>query len=153
VDVVVRRAVERLTPALATKGVHVELQAAAPADVRLDGDALTQIIENLISNVEKYAATGGVVTIATRQDGEYTTLTVADRGPGIPAEARERIFEPFERLGDRVTEAAQGTGIGLAVARELARLHGGDASVLEAPEGATFEVRLHTPPAPAGAES
>jgi signal transduction histidine kinase len=89
-----------------------------------------------------------VVAIETRQDGERTTLTVADRGPGIPRAARERVFEPFERLGDRVTEGAQGTGIGLAIVRELARLHGGDAVVRDVAGGAVFEVTLVTPRAP-----
>jgi len=133
--------------------VRIDLRANAAAPVLVDSDALTQIIENLLSNVEKYAATGGVVTITTRQAGGCTTLAVADRGPGIPAKARERVFEPFERLGDQVTEAAQGTGIGLAVVRELARLHGGQALVRDAAVGATFEVTLHTPPTPPGSES
>ena len=153
VDAVVSRAVERLGPVLAAKGVRIDLRANAAAPVLVDSDALTQIIENLLSNVEKYAATGGVVTITTRQAGGCTTLAVADRGPGIPAKARERVFEPFERLGDQVTEAAQGTGIGLAVVRELARLHGGQALVRDAAVGATFEVTLHTPPTPPGSES
>ena len=153
VDAVVARAVERLGPVLAVKNIRVDLQARAPAEVMVDADALTQILENLLSNVEKYAAAGGVVVIATRQEGDRTLLTVADRGPGIPREARERVFEPFERLGDQVTEAAQGTGIGLAIVRELARLHGGDVVVRDTEVGAIFEVTLLTPPAPSGGET
>jgi signal transduction histidine kinase len=153
VDAVVSRAVERLGPVLAAKGVRIDLQASAAAPVLVDGDALTQIVENLLSNVEKYAATGGLVTITTHQDNGRTTLTVADLGPGIPLDARERVFQPFERLGDRVTEAAQGTGIGLAVVRELARLHGGDALVQDTAPGASFEVTLLTLPAPSVGES
>jgi signal transduction histidine kinase len=148
VDAVIARAVERLGPALAAKGIRVELDAHAAAEVLVDSDAVTQIVDNLLSNVEKYAAAGGLVAIATRQEGDRTLLTVADRGPGIPREARERIFEPFERLGDQVTEAAQGTGIGLAIVRELARLHGGDVVVCDTAAGATFEITLATPPAP-----
>jgi signal transduction histidine kinase len=153
VDAVLGRAVERLGPALAARGVRIDVQANAAAQVLVDSDALTQILENLLSNVEKYASAGGVVTLTTLQDAGRTTLTVADRGPGIPTEARQRIFEPFERLGDQVTEAAQGTGIGLAVVRELARLHGGDAVVRDTATGASFEVALLTPPAPSGGES
>lgn len=153
VDAVVARAVERLGPVLAVKNIRVDLQARAPAEVMVDADALTQVLENLLSNVEKYAAAGGVVEIATRQEGDRTLLTVSDRGPGIPREARERVFEPFERLGDQVTEAAQGTGIGLAIVRELARLHGGDVVVRDTEVGAIFEVTLLTPAAPSGGET
>jgi signal transduction histidine kinase len=148
VDTVVARALERLTPSLAARGIRIETQLGAPAEVQLDGDALTQILENLLSNVEKYAAAGGMVRVETRQDGERTTLTVSDYGPGIALGARERVFEPFERLGDGVTETAQGTGIGLTIVRELARLHGGEAVVLDTREGAAFEITLLTPGAP-----
>jgi signal transduction histidine kinase len=57
---------------------------------------------------------------------------------------RERIFQPFVRLSDRVTDGVAGSGIGLTIARELARLHGGDLTVLPSEEGAVFEVRLET---------
>jgi signal transduction histidine kinase len=141
-DEVVRRAVDGFRPALAERGVAIDLSLGAPEDVLLDADALTQIVDNLLSNVEKYAAQGGQVRVATRLEGARLVLTVADQGPGIPAEDRERVFAPFERLQDALTEGAAGTGIGLAIVRELARLHGGDARVLPSERGAVFEVTL-----------
>ncbi len=141
-DEVVLRAVDGFRPALAERGVAVELGLGAPQAVWLDADALTQIVDNLLSNVEKYGARGGRVQVGTRLEGALLTLTVADQGPGIPAGDRERVFAPFERLADGVTEGAAGTGIGLAIVRELARLHGGDARVAPSERGAAFEVTL-----------
>ncbi len=150
VDTVVGRVLDRWRPALAQKGVRIESTAGAPGEVLMDADAVTQMLENLLGNAEKYAAAGGLVRVSTAQRAGQTTLVVADRGPGIPEGARERIFEPFERLHDRVSEGAAGTGIGLSVVRELARLHGGDAVVREGAPGAAFEITLATPLPPGG---
>ncbi len=152
-DEVVERVLRVFRPRLAERGVRVEFEPAAPAQVLVDADALEQILGNLLSNLEKYAAAGGLARVETGQEGDVTSLRVADRGPGVPAKDRERIFEPFVRLSDSPGEGASGAGIGLAVVRELARLHGGEARLLEGSPGAVFEVRLHTPPAGAGEET
>jgi two-component system OmpR family sensor kinase len=72
------------------------------------------------------------------------TVRVTDNGPGIPAREQERVFEPFHRLNHTHDEGVSGTGIGLSIARTLARLHGGDIRVSSAASGATFTVTLHT---------
>jgi signal transduction histidine kinase len=144
-EAVLRGVVEGFTPALSARGIVPTLSLDAEAPRVLDPDVLGQIVGNLLGNVEKYAARGGRVEVAAHGDGEHLVVTVSDAGPGIPAAARERIFLPFERLDDRLTEGASGTGIGLTIARELARLHGGDVRVLDAPLGAKFEVRLRAP--------
>lgn len=131
---------------LEAKGVEVAFSAGAPATVRFDPDALEQILGNLVSNVEKYAATGGHMGVATRQNGGTTTLEVADRGPGIPKGQEESIFRPFHRLSNRLTDGVTGTGIGLSIARDLARLHGGGIALVPSEAGARFQVVLHTPP-------
>jgi len=100
-----------------------------------------QILVNLFSNVEKYAASGGVLQVASSQTGETTTITVSDGGPGIPARQHEAIFQPFYRSSDRLVDVA-GTGIGLSIARELAQLHGGDVRLVDSETGACFEVTL-----------
>jgi signal transduction histidine kinase len=115
--------------------------------VHLDPDVLGQILANLLGNVEKYAAAGGRVDLASTQAGDRTTLRVSDRGPGVPSGDRERIFEPFIRLGDGPSEGASGTGIGLTISRELARLHGGDLSLEPSAAGAVFRLELATGPA------
>ena len=72
---------------------------------------------------------------------------MADQGPGIPPELAEKIFEPFYRVSNALTDGVAGTGIGLTIARELARLHGGDLELTPSPRGARFVLRLRTPPA------
>ena len=141
----VTRVSQRWQSLLEVKGIRIELRTAAAQEVGLDADALTQILDNLLGNAEKYAAAGGVVTVETQRKGDWTTVTVTDRGPGIPKDARARIFEPFQRVSDATNEGVSGTGIGLAVVRELSRLHGGDVSVRDAAPGATFVVTLRTP--------
>jgi signal transduction histidine kinase len=129
-------------PSLESKGVEIVLDLAAANPVPFDPDALEQIIGNLLNNVEKYAAEGGVATISSRQNDRTTIVRVADDGPGIPEARRESVFEPFVRLSDRLTEGVSGTGIGLAIARELARLHDGELRLIDTDRGACFELEL-----------
>jgi signal transduction histidine kinase len=69
-------------------------------------------------------------------------VIVQDQGPGIPRRYRDRVFQPFFRVGDKVTEGVSGTGIGLSIARDLARLHGGDLCLVDSIRGARFELVL-----------
>jgi signal transduction histidine kinase len=69
-------------------------------------------------------------------------VRIADRGPGIPPSEASRIFEPFERLNNRVNEGASGAGLGLTIARELAQSMGGRLGLLDQAPGAAFELRL-----------
>src|SRR5690606_38541242 len=110
--------------------------------VYADADAVGQIVANLVSNVEKYAASGGSLVIATRQDADRAVVRVTDRGPGIAAAHEGKVFTPFYRVSDRVTDGVTGTGIGLAIARDLARAGGGDLVLVPAGTGACFELIL-----------
>ncbi len=152
VDEIIASVLEQFRPSMESKGIGVDFSPNAPGLVSVDADAVGQILANLFSNAEKYAASGKAMSVASRQEDTLTTITVSDRGPGIPERERERIFEPFRRLGNRITDGAAGTGIGMAIARDLARLHGGDLVLAPAVEGATFILTLHTPPAPGGKE-
>ena len=141
-DDAIREAIVRLTPRLQLAGVRVETDLAAATPAYIDPAALTQIIENLLSNVEKYAADGKSVMIGSHQADGQVIVEVRDRGSGIPAAMREKIFEPFVRLDDRL-ESAAGTGIGLSIVRTLARLHGGDCRVVAGEgTGATLRVEI-----------
>lgn len=141
-DHLVREVVAQHAPALGERGVRVETDLAAPDPLLVDGDALTQILGNLLGNVEKYAAAGGLARVTTRLRGAWVEVRVADLGPGIPARQARRVFEPFYRVRGDLTEGVSGTGIGLAVARDLARLHGGDLVLEPAPRGAVFLLTL-----------
>jgi signal transduction histidine kinase len=142
INTAVRDTVAKFEPALASRAidVHVDL-ADGPATARAGAGAVEQIVTNLMSNVEKYAA-GTEVTVTTRTVNGHIVVGVADHGPGVPAHERAKIFEPFHRASDALTDRTSGTGIGLAIARELARAAGGDLVLADADRGARFELTL-----------
>ena len=69
-------------------------------------------------------------------------MTVSDNGPGIPSKQREKIFESFHRVSNDLSDGVSGTGIGLTISRDLARLHGGDLILLDTEVGASFQLSL-----------
>ena len=109
---------------------------------RVDAPKVERIVENLITNAEKYGDPEGSVRVGGQLEDGVLELRVEDEGPGVPEELRESIFEPFNR-GNAALGHAPGTGIGLSLVRQFARLHGGRAWVEDAPRGgATFVVQL-----------
>ena len=146
-DEVVAGVLAQFQPSLERRKVQVEWQRGAGERTRLDSDALAQIAGNLISNVEKYASAGGWLGLETTILNGRLYLRVSDRGPGIPPQQRERIFEAFERVHRGVSEGASGTGLGLAIARDLARRMEGHLILVPAQDGARFELDLPAPAA------
>jgi signal transduction histidine kinase len=145
VDEVVADVLAQFAPGLEAQGVKARLQRGAPGRALVDADALSQMLGNLLGNVEKYAP-GGDVTVATQAEGSRITVTVQDSGPGIPRTEWQRVFRPFVRLADTALEGVPGTGIGLGLARDLARLHGGDLQVIPSARGACFQLTLTAEP-------
>ena len=145
-DEVVEAVLAQFQPSLERRKVTVEWQRGASSGTRLDPDALAQITGNLISNVEKYASTGGWLGLETRMENGRCHLRVRDRGPGIPPRQKERIFEAFERVHRGVSEGSSGTGLGLSIARDLARRMGGDLLLESSENGAAFQLDLPAPP-------
>ena len=145
VDETIAATLESFRPVLEEAGVKIAFNPNAGRQVMLDADALEQILGNLVSNVEKYALAGQTLEVTSRQDGDRTAILVADRGPGIPAGQAADIFKPFVRLSNKLTEGVSGTGIGLTIARDLARLHGGDVTLEPSAAGACFKVVVSTP--------
>jgi two-component system phosphate regulon sensor histidine kinase PhoR len=138
---VVDDAVARFRGARADRAVDVEVEEGLEADA--DAGLLGLVLDNLLSNAAKYAPEGGPYRVVARRDDGHVEIAVADRGPGLDAAARARVFLPFERADDRLSRATEGTGVGLALVRGIARAHGGDASVRSEPgQGATFVVRF-----------
>lgn len=138
VDETVAEIAEQFRESLDRQGITLHFEPGAPAPCRFDPDAVQQVLANLLSNAEKYATGATVVNIATRQENGHIMVTVRDDGPGIPRRERERIFAPFYRVSNRSTDGVAGTGIGLAIARDLARRHGGDLVLDASASGATF---------------
>jgi signal transduction histidine kinase len=144
VDEVINSVLESFRPSLESKGVKVSFEAGAPDRVLFDADVLRQIVSNLLGNVEKYAPETGEAQVRSKREGNRTVISVSDRGPGVPPAECENVFEPFVRLSSQVSDGVAGTGIGLSIARELARLHGGDLTLESSENGATFRVTLIT---------
>jgi signal transduction histidine kinase len=120
---------------------------AQPVEVLGDPDALAQLVNNLISNASKYAAGGGEITLRLRQHAARATLEVLDRGPGVPESCRERVFEEFFRTEDARAGGEPGVGLGLTLARRIARAHQGELTCHPRPGGgACFRLELPTPP-------
>jgi signal transduction histidine kinase len=102
-----------------------------------DGDRVLQIIVNLLSNAFRWTPAGGRVELTLSAQNGSVSVAVADTGPGISAEERERIFRPFVSQ-----DGAGGTGLGLAIAAELVAVHGGRLELLDREKGATFLIEL-----------
>lgn len=136
---VVRRSVETFRARHPDR--EVALEATDPAVTDLDAAAVEVVVDNLLENARRYAPDAGPIAVSVRAGAGRAEVRVADRGPGVPAALRKKIFEPFERGDDRLSRATEGTGIGLALVRAIARGHGGDATVVAGePSGATFVV-------------
>jgi signal transduction histidine kinase len=144
IDQVVEKVLAQLSPSLESRSIRIEVEHGAPARVTADPDLVIQVLANLITNVEKYAAAGGLLRIRTLQEPGSTRIVVIDRGPGIRADQREKVFEPFHRGDERLDEDSSGTGIGLSIVRDLTRMHGGDAWIEPSPEGTEFHVTFAT---------
>lgn len=131
-----------LTPLAQSRGVSLEQQCQ---EIALEGsDALIyRLLFNLIENGIKYNRPGGSVSVCVRQEGDSATLRVTDTGCGIPEACRESVFEPFFRVDKSRSRQMGGVGLGLALVREIAQLHGGTVSILPGSgQGTTFAVTL-----------
>ncbi len=124
--------------------VTVKADGLEPLTITGDESQLRAIVDNLVSNAIKYSPAGGTVELHLRRHGDRAYIEVQDRGPGIPIELRERVFEAFFRGPD--AGATAGTGIGLSLALAAARAHGGTIRILDEADGA--HVRVVLPLAP-----
>lgn len=133
---------ENFAPLFARKSIRCGFDFRLNREVPVDRDALSQILSNLLSNVEKYAGESAQALVTISENAGELIVEVEDDGPGIPTEARSRIFLPFERAGSRVNEGATGTGLGLSISSDLARQMGGRLELLTVSQGAKFRLVL-----------
>jgi two-component system phosphate regulon sensor histidine kinase PhoR len=139
-----RSQAEAVVDDLATRAAErqVTLLNEVPPDlgVRADGDRLQQVLFNLVDNAIKYGRAGGQVRIGARRlQADLIEGWVADDGPGIPAEAGERVFERFYRLDRARSRDAGGTGLGLSIVKHIIQAHGGEVRLQsELGQGTTF---------------
>ncbi len=132
--------------ALIARSRGVTLQNHLPPDVcaRADPERLRQVLANLIDNAIKYGRIDGQVDVGGRTiERGWVELTVRDDGPGIPPEAKARVFERFYRVDKARSREQGGTGLGLAIVKNVVQAHGGDIRVESSPgSGAQFHIRL-----------
>jgi signal transduction histidine kinase len=114
-------------------GVAVDASGVGAGQVAGDPAQLARVVRNLADNAARHAATAVALGVAT--DGGTVRLWVADDGPGIPVAERERVFERFTRLDTARARGTGGYGLGLAIAAEVVRAHGGSIAVDDAPTG------------------
>ncbi|MEW9547274.1 DUF4153 domain-containing protein [Nonomuraea sp. NPDC050783] len=109
----------------------VAIRAVVPGGlvVRADPDLLAQVLANLLDNAVRHSPPGGTVTVSGAPEGDGVRIAVADRGPGIPAAARGRVFERFSRLDSGRAADSGGAGLGLAIVKEIVELHGGSVRI------------------------
>jgi signal transduction histidine kinase len=131
----IRSAVEGFAPLCRTRSVDVRLELQEGITAPVDREALRQVLVNLLENALKYGPTGQRVTVGAALYDDLARIWVDDEGPGIPAGERERVFDSFYRVEQVGGRRHAGSGIGLAVVRELTKLHGGSARAEEAPGG------------------
>lgn len=137
VDEVVLAEVRRLR----TRGkVTIDARNVTAAQTTGDATALGRAVRNLLDNAERHAA--GTVTVSVADDGGEIQVVISDDGPGVAANDRDRIFERFARADQSRTRERGGRGLGLAIARDIAAVHGGTLALEDATPGATFVLRL-----------
>ena len=142
---IVADAAQAVRPVADQRSVRVEVRNVVEASVRGDADLLGRVLLNLLDNAIKHSQAGGVVEIGMARRNQHYEISVIDAGPGIPADIQEKIFERFFRA-DAARSAVEnttmsGAGLGLAIARKIAELHGGKLVVAESRPGLT-ELRL-----------
>jgi len=142
-------ALQRVSGSVAGREIRVELHPDEPLLLgRLDFVHSLRVLVNLLENAHKYAPAGTPVDLSVAGEGERLVFRVADRGPGVPEDERERIFEPFYRHPG-VEADAGGAGLGLSISRRLARAQGGSLAFEPRPGGGSifaFSVPIATLP-------
>jgi signal transduction histidine kinase len=132
----IRLAAESFAPMCRKARTEIRTELQENVVVPVDRGALRQIMLNLIDNALKYGPEGQRVTVGAALFDDIARVWVDDEGPGIPEDQRERVFDSFYRMPREIeSSSSTGSGIGLAVVRELARLHGGIARAEAAPGG------------------
>ncbi len=144
--------VEEFKPLLDGSGASIATRFEDDSEVTVDGDAMRQIVLNLLENAVKYGPDRQEVWLGTSRRNGRVRVWVDDQGPGIRVADRERIWEPFQRVERDPASALTGTGIGLSVVRDLVSKHGGSAWAEDGERGgARFVVELPATDSPGGA--
>jgi two-component system sensor histidine kinase CiaH len=132
--------VEDLQPLAASRGGRLGVQSQPGIEAQVDPDRLRQLLVILVDNALRHGEPGGTVDIRSDTVGVDLRLEVCDRGPGIPAEHRGKVFEPFYQLDG--SRSGSGTGLGLAIARWIVSAHGGTIKLMDNEPGLVVRILL-----------
>jgi two-component system sensor histidine kinase SenX3 len=137
------QSVERWRAMAGAKSVRIELHTTESAEVRGDPDDLDLIWSNLLDNAIRYSPAGSEVEVMVSHDNGNARVDVRDRGPGIPKDQLQHIFDRFQRADASRSRETGGYGLGLAIARAMTEAYGGSIAAESQPgEGTIFSVRL-----------
>jgi PAS domain S-box-containing protein len=142
VPAVLREVVADFAPSMAPRSISVALDLRAGPALEADDLRFRQIVENLVGNAVKFGPDGGQITVACVVEGDEWLVDVADEGPGMPLEERERVFEPFARLPEAEDHSVPGTGLGLAIVKGFVELHDGSVEVIDTESGTRIRCRF-----------
>ena len=117
-------AAEKQRLAMSAKSLALQVEVAE-FELLADAERLRVLLDNLLSNAVKFSPPGGSIALTWKLEAGLAVLEIADEGPGVAVEDRERIFDPFYQGGTRGTASVEGSGLGLSIAREHALAHGG----------------------------
>jgi signal transduction histidine kinase len=121
----------------------VEVDAPDSLEAPVDAVLIDKVVRELVGNAASFSPPASPITVRLRRDGEVAVLEVGDRGPGVPEDRREAVFERFADWRPAGYEDRSGSGLGLFICRAIAREHGGGASIADNPGGGTMlTVRL-----------
>jgi signal transduction histidine kinase len=139
-DELIKKTIMAFDVQLAQAGIEYELSLNSAEPLLIDGDALEQVLGNLIGNAEKYARLGKYIKIESRVEAGMLRIDVSDRGPGIPPSMQKSVFDAFVRVRDDSTEGVAGTGIGLTISKILVEEMGGTLELRSGKQGSVFAI-------------
>jgi CheY-like chemotaxis protein len=141
---VVDHALETVAPALKSRRQPVTVERNGPVPAFVDGTRICQIVGNLVTNASKYSPPGSRIRVQITREADQAVVRIVDEGAGIPPDQLGRVFDMFTKIPRATQTAGDGLGIGLALSRQFAELHGGTLTAASAGEGrgATFTLSV-----------
>jgi signal transduction histidine kinase len=140
---VVERNVDLNQTVASRRSLRIALDARPCPSIAADVTRIEQVMNNLLGNAMKFSPPGSTICVRVAPRDETVAIDVADEGPGIPDDARQRLFEPFERGPHRPAGGEKGTGLGLAIVKRIVDAHGGSIALSASPSGGClFRIEL-----------